>query len=527
MTLALLATASAAQATVWFTDIDQNTIGRANATGQVVDSVAVVTDQDRTLSGLALDGRYIYWSNANTDDPSAATSSIGRAELDAAGDVIPASVDQDFITDLRRPLGLAVDPRPTKTFLYWADAKTPYAAGQDPPAGLDQIGRVEIDPEGNIVAGTRDEDFITGASSPQDVEAVGDDIYWTNRSNDSIGHARLSDVGNIVGIPTNAAVVSGDTLPNDPTSQPNALEPFGIVARNGFVYWTNRLHKNANPTFNPAQAVGPFNQPVLYGDGKTINRVPVGVNGLPSAAVQRGFVGSQPRPTGQGTGAQAPTGLATDGNLLYWNNFGVPFFNAQDNDIGRTRISSPNAGFLYSFVQTGMSTALVALRDSTVALDCPTSQESRVTCTATVTDPESDNAESPQGVLTFGASGAGTWDPADSECILSEASDSTSTCVIDFIREGNNGQAITVSYAGSPIHAGTTGDGTLLPRIVITPPDPPIIPPKGDRPPRNEPGPGGGTPAVNLKKCKKKKSKKARKKCKKKAKAKAKAKAAA
>src|ERR1044072_4222832 len=90
--LGLLAVAGTAQATVWFTNLvpGEPSIARANATGQVVDSTVVFADPSRTLSGLAVDGRHLYWSNSDTATPGAGNSSIGRATLNNAGEVIPS-----------------------------------------------------------------------------------------------------------------------------------------------------------------------------------------------------------------------------------------------------------------------------------------------------------------------------------------------------------------------------------------------------------------------------------------------------
>jgi DNA-binding beta-propeller fold protein YncE len=60
---------------------------------------------------FALDDNHLYYTSPDT-------GKIGRADLDASGDVISGSASDDFITHAGRPSGLAVDP--AHSHVYWS-----------------------------------------------------------------------------------------------------------------------------------------------------------------------------------------------------------------------------------------------------------------------------------------------------------------------------------------------------------------------------------------------------------------------
>jgi hypothetical protein len=138
-----------------------------------------------------------------------------------------------------------------------------------------------------------------------------------------------------------------------------------------------------------------------------------------------------------------------------------------------------------------------------------------VTCTITVSDLFTAGGEAPSGTVKLEASGEGTWDP-EAECLLSDASATSATCVVDYAREGDGGELITATYTGDDTFSPAEGDNPLLPKLKDPPPDDDPVLPTFPSNPGNPTGPGA-TPA---KKCKKKgkgkKAKKKFKKCKKK-----------
>jgi virginiamycin B lyase len=81
---------------VYWTNLDADTIGRANLDGTGVNQSFITGASDP--AGVAVDATHVYWSNAGTD-----TGTIGRANLDGTG------ANQSFITGASGPAGVAVD----------------------------------------------------------------------------------------------------------------------------------------------------------------------------------------------------------------------------------------------------------------------------------------------------------------------------------------------------------------------------------------------------------------------------------
>ena len=106
---------------------DTDTIGRSNLDGSGVNQSFITTP----VYGVAVDGQYVYWTNAYS-------SAIERANLDGTG------VDQSFITGASGPNGVAVDGQ----HVYWTNFSS------------HTIGRANLDGTGV------NQSFITGASNP-------------------------------------------------------------------------------------------------------------------------------------------------------------------------------------------------------------------------------------------------------------------------------------------------------------------------------------------------------------------------
>jgi virginiamycin B lyase len=130
------------------------TIAVANLDGTHVNESFIPAD---TPYGLAVDGRYIYWSNFGTN-------TIGRANLDGTG------VNQSFITGAHAPDGVVVDGQN----IYWSNN------------GNNTIGEANLD--GTAV----NQSFITGAVGPEGMAIDSQYIYWANHGDSTIGRASLA-----------------------------------------------------------------------------------------------------------------------------------------------------------------------------------------------------------------------------------------------------------------------------------------------------------------------------------------------
>ena len=103
-------------------------------------------------------GNFVYWTN---DAPG---NSVGRAKINGAG------LNDNFVTGLNRPIGVAVDSK----FIYWADWNA------------NRIGRANLDGTATNL------NFITGVH-PQGIAVTSSSgIFWGNDTgtSDTIGHAK-------------------------------------------------------------------------------------------------------------------------------------------------------------------------------------------------------------------------------------------------------------------------------------------------------------------------------------------------
>jgi hypothetical protein len=184
----------------------QAQIGRAEP--QAPDPAATVEEDflPTHAIGLAVDpkGEYIYWV-----DPSKGT--IGRAGLDASGDLVPGSEEPSFIDPGEtsfflepEPVGehgvgeeLTADTAPRyvavdEHHVYWTNTG-PLAPREvvgvragDPLPEAGTIGRAELDPSGDLVADSVKANFIVGASDPQGIAVNSQYVYWANGAGDKI-----------------------------------------------------------------------------------------------------------------------------------------------------------------------------------------------------------------------------------------------------------------------------------------------------------------------------------------------------
>jgi hypothetical protein len=80
---------------IYWADISNNTIGRAELDGQNVNLSFVSAAPGSMPRGVAVDRSHIYWTNSNA---------LGRADLDGQ------NVNPSFVTGGSSSFGLAVDP---------------------------------------------------------------------------------------------------------------------------------------------------------------------------------------------------------------------------------------------------------------------------------------------------------------------------------------------------------------------------------------------------------------------------------
>jgi streptogramin lyase len=160
LVLALLAmpllAAAPARAYVYWADIANNTIGRANNDGTGVDDAFIHTGE--APIAVAVDSAHIYWANQNA-------GSIGRANLDGT------AVDNSFITGISTPSGVAVNSH----YVYWASN------------GEQRIGRASLD-------GLSREPNLVAAESPCAVALDSGHVYWTSATlvPEHVGRASLN-----------------------------------------------------------------------------------------------------------------------------------------------------------------------------------------------------------------------------------------------------------------------------------------------------------------------------------------------
>ena len=178
---------------IYWSDALADTIGRARLDG-TDPQPNFITGLTSTPTGLAVDGGHIYWAEFGTD-------TIVRANLDGTG------VQENFITGANGPYTVAVD----SSHVYWTNSNNG-AAGT--------IGRANLD--GTAIQ----QDFITGATGPVGVAVDATHVYWSN-------YGPLDTPGSTIG----RANLDGTGV--QPDFITGATGPTGIAADGQHIYWTN------------------------------------------------------------------------------------------------------------------------------------------------------------------------------------------------------------------------------------------------------------------------------------------------
>ncbi len=186
-----LVVSQAAQAYVYWANLDTHTIARANLDGSGVNQRFITSAS--APEGVAVDAAHVYWANSDGRDPTGADT-IARSNLDGSG------VNQRFITGASVPEGVAVDA----AHVYWANYST------------NTIARSNLDGSG------ANQSFITGASVPIGVAVDAAHVYWANPDiPGTIGRANLNGSG------ANQRFITG------------ANDPLGVAVDAAHVYWAN------------------------------------------------------------------------------------------------------------------------------------------------------------------------------------------------------------------------------------------------------------------------------------------------
>jgi hypothetical protein len=254
---------------IYWVNYFSESIGIADINGANADGFAIDGPGVSPAFGIAVYGNHVYWSNDPTPSdawaPDADGESIGRATLDANGQVVSGSVDPEWVEDTQETTGLAVHGN----FLYWADNDFDEAS----------ITRAELTPSGDLAGSPIDEFVeITPDSNPNEPDdllgvAVTDDyIFWADwRLGGSVGRVDLGE----------------DGFPIEETFSPDYVSGVGLhrslVTDGAYVYWgmfdvfstggaVGRMDLEADEVDTEFIGVGGGEESILYPTGVAVQR---------------------------------------------------------------------------------------------------------------------------------------------------------------------------------------------------------------------------------------------------------------
>jgi hypothetical protein len=165
-------------------------IERANLDGSHINRDFISIGRDADAGGIALNRRFIYWTDPSND-------TIGRADLSAR------HVIRRFITSARDPFGIALDGQ----HLYWAEI--PRHAAEPATIARADLSGMHVN-----------HSFISGASTPFGVAVDSQYVYWANFGSGTIGRAALGG-----GEVSQAFITAGITV----EGQPPGTAPMGLA----------------------------------------------------------------------------------------------------------------------------------------------------------------------------------------------------------------------------------------------------------------------------------------------------------
>ncbi len=224
---------------------------------------------------LAVGGEYLYWTNTGplggegnggdpTEEAAEHAGTIGRAKLDGSGDLVPGSVEPEFITGASDPQGIAVDSE----HIYWANswenrvttAREQFIAragieGDEVEQRFFKSGRAfglalsatrlywagESLSEFNVLDsilldGSGEQSIVAGQFlQTRGVALAGDHLYWTDQATGTIGRVEL---------PLEESSAATFKCSEIARCEPEFIEPDGAVlglaadASGSHLYWT-------------------------------------------------------------------------------------------------------------------------------------------------------------------------------------------------------------------------------------------------------------------------------------------------
>jgi hypothetical protein len=358
---------------------------------------------------------YLYWTD-NGPGVSSTGTTIGRASLDGSG------VVGSLVATSPGPGGIVSDA----SHVYWVNDN----------AGVFSIGRANLDGSG------ADPTFISGAATSGGAFAVTTDgtyLYWTDGSR-YVGRAGLDGagaVGHFIDMGSGRApfgiAVYGGVLYVGEVAQivrvsasggsPTVFTPISgqaavsLAAAGGYVYWTENLLGSPSPN-------GVVGRALVTGSGVTESYL---------------------------SGLQDPTGIATDGNKLYWVDHGT-------GTIGRATIGSGGPSNIQpTFISDSGGPLAVALDSAidptrtSVTCNPPSLAVGSVTaCTALVSDSASTSI--PAGSVVFSATGSRYFSGGNS-CTLTPRPGGGASCTVAAASSTTGTQGLTAAYSGDLVHA--------------------------------------------------------------------------
>jgi virginiamycin B lyase len=291
---ACVAAASPASAAVYWTSLDNNSVGRANLDGSEGNH-SFITGAN-SIQYVAVDAAHVYWGNAD--------GGIGRANLDGS------AVDQNFIPNVKAD-GVAVDG----THVYWTS----------PSAGA--VGRANLDGSGV------EPNLVTGLNFPVGIALDAGHVYWADQFEGTIGRAALDgsnpEKSFIAGLggPAGLAADAGHLYwvsPADRTIFRAKLDgtgvepliafiqsPQGVAVDAGHVYWTS-LGLGANEIGRANLDGTNFEQHFITGAGGPLGVAVDGVSFQPPAppSTTPSPAGTTPSPAGATSASPLPAATA-------------------------------------------------------------------------------------------------------------------------------------------------------------------------------------------------------------------------
>lgn len=269
---------------VYFTSLSNNIVARVPKAGGRVETLAAAPGV-RMAKRLAVNATHVYWANADLF-----SGAIARCPIAGCAGV------PEVLSQPEEPIGIALDPG----FVYWADRNASKVRRKPLDGGADQL-----------VA-------TTTGGLPVAVAVSGPSAFWIEDFNGDVNRSNAAGGGEVfIG-------VSG------PSGRDLALDP-------SFVYWgaaqdpgdQGKISRAPRDGGGPTQQLGPARgDPMAIAvDGTLVywtawERATDG--GVLSGGVYAcGHSGCGAGPTVLGAAEDLPRGIATDATAVYWGANGV------------------------------------------------------------------------------------------------------------------------------------------------------------------------------------------------------------